>query len=125
MSIVLVHILCATESLQSFPSIRELAASDIEIVNSLWKGLGYYSRGARLLSAAQRVVKELGGRLPDNAKDMQAKISGVGRYSAGAICSIAYNECVPVVSLFLIRISCTNILCTTAPLARWECPQVT
>ncbi|KAG1781887.1 DNA glycosylase [Suillus placidus] len=79
-----------------FPTIRDLAASDIETVNSLWKGLGYYSRAARLLSAAQKVVKELHGRLPDNAKDMEAKIPGVGRYSAGAISSIAYNHCVPV-----------------------------
>ena len=66
-------------------------------MNSLWKGLGYYSRAARLLSGAKKVVDELGGRLPDNAKDMESKIPGVGRYSAGAICSIAYNECVPVV----------------------------
>ncbi|KAI6046406.1 DNA glycosylase [Pisolithus marmoratus] len=75
-----------------FPSIADLAASDIETVNGLWKGLGYYSRAARLLKAAQKVVEELDGCLPDNAKDMQAKIPGVGRYSAGAICSIAYNE---------------------------------
>ncbi|KAI0340388.1 DNA glycosylase [Trametopsis cervina] len=79
-----------------FPTINALAASDIEIVNALWKGLGYYSRAARLLSAAKKVVAELDGRLPDNAKDMEAKIPGIGRYSAGAICSIAYNECVPV-----------------------------
>ncbi|KAI6029364.1 DNA glycosylase [Pisolithus microcarpus] len=79
-----------------FPTIADLAGSDIETVNGLWKGLGYYSRAARLLKAAQKVVKELDGRLPDNAKDMQAKIPGVGRYSAGAICSIAYNESVPV-----------------------------
>ncbi|KAG1860784.1 DNA glycosylase [Suillus subluteus] len=79
-----------------FPTIRDLAASDIETVNSLWKGLGYYSRAARLLSGAQKAVKELHGRLPDNAKDMEAKIPGVGRYSAGAISSIAYNHCVPV-----------------------------
>ncbi|KAG2074761.1 DNA glycosylase [Suillus decipiens] len=79
-----------------FPTIRDLAASDIETVNSLWKGLGYYSRAARLLSGAQKTVKELHGRLPDNAKDMEAKIPGIGRYSAGAISSIAYNHCVPV-----------------------------
>ncbi|KZT28096.1 DNA glycosylase [Neolentinus lepideus HHB14362 ss-1] len=79
-----------------FPTIRDLAASDIETVNSLWKGLGYYSRAARLLSGAQKVVKEFKGRLPDNAKDMEAEIPGIGRYSAGAICSIAYNQCVPV-----------------------------
>lgn len=64
----------------------------------MWKGLGYYSRAARLLAAAQKVVEELDGRLPDNAKDMEALIPGVGRYTAGAICSIAYNEQVPVVS---------------------------
>ena len=95
--------LCVTESLQRFLSIRGLAASDIETVNSLWKGLGYHSRAARLLSAVQKVVKELGGRLPDDIKDMQANIPGVGRYSAGAICSIAYNECVPVVSPLLCK----------------------
>ena len=65
------------------------------------EGLGYHSRAARLPSAMQKVVKELGGCLPDDIKDMQANIPGVGRYSAGAICSIAYNECVPVVSPLL------------------------
>ena len=74
------------------------AASDIDTVNGLWKGLGYYSRAARLLAGAKKVVDESGGRLPDNAKDMEALIPGVGRYTAGAICSIAFNEQVPVVS---------------------------
>jgi len=73
-----------------------LAASDIDTVNGLWKGLGYYSRAARLLAGAKRVVEELGGRLPDNAKDMETLIPGVGRYTAGAICSIAFNEQAPV-----------------------------
>ncbi|KAF8273721.1 DNA glycosylase [Lactarius quietus] len=82
--------------MESFPTIKELAASDIDTVNSLWKGLGYYSRAARLLAAAKKVVGELDGRLPDNAKDMETLIPGVGRYTAGAICSIAYNEQVPV-----------------------------
>lgn len=54
-------------------------------MNALWKGLGYYSRAARLLNGAKKVVDELGGLLPDNAKDMESKIPGVGRYSAGAI----------------------------------------
>lgn len=64
----------------------------------MWKGLGYYSRAARLLEGARKAVHELGGRLPDNAKDMEAQIPGIGRYSAGAISSIAYNQCTPVVS---------------------------
>ncbi|KDQ60186.1 hypothetical protein JAAARDRAFT_56149 [Jaapia argillacea MUCL 33604] len=83
-----------------FPTIRDLAAADIDTVNSLWKGLGYYSRAARLLAGAKKAVEEFGGRLPDNAESMEAKIPGIGRYSAGAICSIAYNQCVPVVSLY-------------------------
>ncbi|KAI0360470.1 DNA glycosylase [Trametes cingulata] len=82
--------------MERFPTIRDLAASDIDTVNGLWKGLGYYSRAARLLSGAQKAVREHGGRLPDNAQDMESKIPGIGRYSAGAICSIAYNQCVPV-----------------------------
>ena len=73
------------------------ADADIETVNALWKGLGYYSRAARLLAGAQKVVNELNGRLPTNAADMQAKMPGIGRYTAGAICSIAYGEQVPVV----------------------------
>ena len=96
--------LCITESLQRFISIRGLAASGIETMNSLWEGLGYHSRAARLPSTTQKVVKELGGRLPNDIKDMQTKIPGVCKYSAGTICSIAYyNECVPVVSRLLCR----------------------
>jgi hypothetical protein len=48
--------------------------------------------------AAKKVVEEFHGRLPDNAKNMEDLIPGVGRYTAGAICSIAFNEQVPVVS---------------------------
>ncbi|KAF6747160.1 DNA glycosylase [Ephemerocybe angulata] len=79
-----------------FPTIAALAEANMDDVNTLWKGLGYYSRASRLLAGAQKVMRELGGYLPDNAKDMEAKIPGIGRYSAGAICSIAYGEKVPV-----------------------------
>ncbi|KAJ6631123.1 DNA glycosylase [Mycena sp. CBHHK59/15] len=82
--------------MEKFPNIRDLAAASIDEVNSLWKGLGYYSRASRLLAGAQKAAKEYNGRLPDNAKDMEANIPGIGRYSAGAICSIAYGENVPV-----------------------------
>jgi len=73
------------------------AGATIDEVNALWKGLGYYSRASRLLAGAQKAVKQYGAKLPDNAKDMEANIPGIGRYSAGAICSIAYGEQVPVV----------------------------
>ncbi|KAI0065237.1 DNA glycosylase [Artomyces pyxidatus] len=85
-----------TKWMINFPTIKHLAASDIDTVNGLWKGLGYYSRAKRLLDGARKVVEELDGRLPSNAKDMESLIPGIGRYTAGAICSIAYNEQVPV-----------------------------
>ncbi|KAF8662369.1 hypothetical protein AX16_001174 [Volvariella volvacea WC 439] len=72
------------------------ATASIEEVNAVWKGLGYYSRASRLLNGAQKAVRDYGGKLPDNAKEMEANIPGIGRYSAGAICSIAYGERVPV-----------------------------
>lgn len=68
--------------------------------------MGYYSRASRLLAGAQKAVKEYDGRLPDNAKAMEANIPGIGRYSAGAICSIAYGEEVPVVSPAINALLC-------------------
>ncbi|OCH93957.1 DNA glycosylase [Obba rivulosa] len=97
-----------------FPTIRDLAASDIDTVNSLWKGLGYYSRAARLLSGAKKAVEQFDGRLPDNAKDMEATIPGIGRYSAGAICSIAYGQCVPVLDGNVHRVL-SRVLALHAP----------
>ncbi|KAH8101827.1 DNA glycosylase [Cristinia sonorae] len=101
-----------------FPTLSELAKSDIDTVNGLWKGLGYYSRAARILQGAQKAVTELGGQLPDNAKDMEAKIPGIGRYSAGAICSIAYNQCVPVLDGNVHRLLSRFLALYTPPKAK-------
>ncbi|KAK0233868.1 DNA glycosylase [Armillaria fumosa] len=80
-----------------FPTIHDLAAATIDDVNAMWKGLGYYKRASRLLSGSQIAVTKYKGLLPDNARDLEAHIPGVGRYTAGAVCSIAYGERVPVV----------------------------
>ncbi|KAK0208996.1 DNA glycosylase [Desarmillaria ectypa] len=80
-----------------FPTIHDLAAATIDDVNAMWKGLGYYQRASRLLMGSQIAVAKFKGMLPDNARDLEAKIPGVGRYTAGAVCSIAYGERVPVV----------------------------
>ncbi|KAI0318077.1 DNA glycosylase [Amylostereum chailletii] len=100
--------------MESFPTINDLAASDIDTVNALWKGLGYYSRAARILAGAKKVMDELDGRLPDNAKDMQSVMPGIGRYTAGAICSIAYNEQAPVLDGNVTRLL-SRVLALHAP----------
>ncbi|KAK0500756.1 DNA glycosylase [Armillaria luteobubalina] len=83
--------------MSKFPTIHDLAAATIDDVNAMWKGLGYYKRASRLLSGSQIAVSKYKGLLPDNAHDLEANIPGVGRYTAGAVCSIAYGERVPVV----------------------------
>ncbi|GLB39158.1 putative DNA glycosylase [Lyophyllum shimeji] len=103
-----------TRWMGKFPTIRDLAAANIEEVNALWKGLGYYSRASRLLAGAQKAVTEYQGRLPDNAKDLEANIPGIGRYSAGAIASIAYGEHVPVLDGNVHRLM-SRILALHAP----------
>lgn len=90
--------------MEAFPTIRDLANADLEKVNKLWAGLGYYSRAKRLWEGAQKVVNELDGLLPDNAKELQSEIPGVGRYTAGAVASIVFGEQTPVVDGNVIRV---------------------
>ncbi|MCH2133640.1 MAG: A/G-specific adenine glycosylase [Phycisphaerales bacterium] len=79
-----------------FPKPRDLAEAPEDDVNALWAGLGYYRR-ARLLQAAARVmVEKHGGRVPGNMDDLLA-LPGVGRYTAGAIASIACDQPAPIV----------------------------
>jgi A/G-specific adenine glycosylase len=59
-----------------FPTVKSLAAADIEVVNSIWAGLGYYSRASRLLQGAKTVMNEFNGILPIDAKDLE-KIDGM------------------------------------------------
>jgi len=74
-----------------FPSVDELAAADEESVLQAWSGLGYYRRARLLHRGARYVAEELGGRIPGDA-DALRKIPGVGRYTAGAISSIAFDR---------------------------------
>jgi A/G-specific adenine glycosylase len=77
--------------LARFPSVAALAAASQQDVLALWEGLGYYSRARNLHRAAQQVQRELGGALPRTAAELRA-LPGIGRYTAGAIASIAFGE---------------------------------
>ena len=86
-----------------FPSFAALAAADEDAVLGAWQGLGYYSRARNLHRAAQQVVVELGGALPPDAGAIQ-RLPGVGRYTAGAIASFAFDLPVAAIDANIARV---------------------
>jgi A/G-specific adenine glycosylase len=76
--------------LEHFPTIPDLASASEQAVLSVWEGLGYYSRARNLQKAAKIIEAEYGGELPRDASNLR-KLPGIGRYSAGAIASIAFG----------------------------------
>lgn len=81
--------------LKSFPTTRHLAKADLSKVLKVWEGLGYYSRARNLHRASQIVSNHLNGKIPDNLTDLRT-LPGIGRYTAGAILSIAFNKPAPI-----------------------------
>lgn len=84
------------EFLLRFPTLVSLALATEPEVIAAWSGLGYYNRARMLHKAAQFIVKERKGRLPARAVELRT-LPGVGEYTAAAIASIAFGECVAVV----------------------------
>jgi A/G-specific adenine glycosylase len=78
-----------------FPDLRSLAAASLDEVISLWAGLGYYSRARNLHRAACQIVAESGGAFPDSLDRLLA-LPGIGRSTAGAILSIAFDQPAPI-----------------------------
>jgi A/G-specific adenine glycosylase len=81
--------------LARFPDAPALASADLDDVLGAWAGLGYYSRARNLHAAAREIVARHGGRLPDDPQALRA-LPGIGRYTAGAIASIAFDRPEPV-----------------------------
>jgi A/G-specific adenine glycosylase len=82
--------------LRKFPTVQKLAAARTASVLAAWSGLGYYRRARMLHAAAKLVVSEYGGRFPESSEGLR-RLPGIGRYTAAAIASIAYEEPVAVV----------------------------
>ncbi len=74
-----------------FPTLQALASASQQEVLNAWEGLGYYSRARNLHRAAQKVVSEYGGHLPRSLPELQS-LPGIGRYTAGAIASLAFGQ---------------------------------
>lgn len=81
---------------EAFPTVFALASAPEDAVLKRWEGLGYYTRARNLHKAAKRVVDEYGGKLPGHPEVLQL-LPGVGKYTAGAIASIAFGVRAPVV----------------------------
>jgi A/G-specific adenine glycosylase len=79
-----------------FPTIEALAAADQQEVLNAWEGLGYYSRARNLHKAAQLLVRDYHGQLPNTVPALR-KIPGIGPYTAGALASLAFGLDEPVV----------------------------
>jgi A/G-specific adenine glycosylase len=77
--------------LSDFPDVASLASADEEEVLERWAGLGYYSRARNLHKAARAVASDFGGELPGDV-DALRQLPGVGRYTAGALASIAFDK---------------------------------
>ncbi len=89
--------------LKRFPTLAALAASSEDAVLAQWAGLGYYSRARNLRRAALSVVADHGGEFPSSF-DAVLELPGIGRYTAGAILSIAFEKPFPLVDGNVIRV---------------------
>ena len=89
--------------LDRFPDVASLASAELEDVLGLWQGLGYYSRARNLKRAAEQVVAECDGALPETAAGLRA-LPGIGRYTAGAVASIAFDRPEPIVDGNVARV---------------------
>jgi A/G-specific adenine glycosylase len=91
--------------LRRFPTVRALAKAPLGAILKAWEGMGYYSRARNLHCAAKIVVSDYEGRLPRSLSEL-LKLPGVGRYTAGAIASMAFGQDEPVLDGNVTRVLC-------------------
>ena len=89
--------------MRALPNLAALAKAKPHTLHKLWEGLGYYTRVRNLQRAAQLIMAQHGGRFPHDFEDVLA-LPGIGRYTAGAICSIAFNQPQPILDGNVIRV---------------------
>ncbi|MBF0121789.1 MAG: A/G-specific adenine glycosylase [Candidatus Omnitrophica bacterium] len=89
--------------LKRFPTMKSLAQADIRDVLKAWQGLGYYNRARNFHRAAQIVIDQFGGELPQEPDGLRA-LPGFGPYTVGAVLSIAFNKPVTIVDANVRRV---------------------
>ena len=92
-----------TRFLDALPDIPSLSQCDDELLYKLWEGLGYYSRVRNLKKAASVIMEQYHGVFPETYAQVLA-LPGIGEYTAGAVCSIAFNQPTPAVDGNVLRL---------------------
>ena len=91
------------EFLEKYPTIKDLAAAEPTEVRETWYPLGYNIRPYRLHSIACETVERYGGKIPEKHDDL-ISLKGIGRYTAGAVRSFAFNKDAPILDTNVIRV---------------------
>jgi len=89
--------------MQELPTVEAAARASSEKIHKLWEGLGYYARVRNLQKAAQLILDRHNGKFPKRFEDILA-LPGIGRYTAGAISSIAFNQPAPILDGNVMRV---------------------
>src|SRR5437868_1130962 len=89
--------------IRTFPDVHQLAAADEGAVLREWEGLGYYRRARQLHAAARQIVAQHGGIFPSDPIELR-QLPGIGRYTAGAIASIAFDRRASILEANTIRL---------------------
>jgi A/G-specific adenine glycosylase len=89
--------------LERYPTIELLAGAPLSAVRESWQGLGYYRRAVNLHRLAQQVVRDGAGVIPGDPVELQ-RLPGVGRYTAGAVASFAFERATPAVDTNVGRV---------------------
>ena len=91
--------------IERFPSPATMAESDVQEVLLLWQGLGYYRRARYLKEASEKICSEFDGEVPQTVNELLT-LKGVGKYTAGAVASMAFNNREPIVDGNVHRVVC-------------------
>lgn len=89
--------------MKALPQLSDLAQASDDELTKLWEGLGYYNRVRNMKKCAITCMEKYGGTLPSTYEALLT-LSGIGSYTAGAIASIAYKQCVPAVDGNVLRV---------------------
>ena len=89
--------------MRELPNVASLARASSERIHRLWEGLGYYTRVRNMQKAARAIMEEHETKFPCEF-DAVLALPGIGRYTAGAICSIAFNTAAPILDGNVMRV---------------------